>query len=253
MKELINCLAEYGLSEKESDVYLAMLELGPASVQEIAKKSGVNRATTYVMIESLKRRGLMSTFDKGKKTMFVAESPERLKRLVDQQMHILKDKEDRLKNLLPSFLALYNTAGEDKPNVKFYEGEEGFKASRELYLQAKGEALSFVGIDEDVVKLSQVDEDKRLELNDILHGRTIAAFKQGITPPKINTNNWQVKKIPYEDFPFSGEIILFNDKITFTILGTVPMVFVIHSNDANKLIRAMFEFMWKHADPFSQQ
>ena len=60
--ELKNGLKELGFSEKESEVYLAMLELGPAAVQDIAKKAGVNRSTTYVMIESLKRRGLISTY-----------------------------------------------------------------------------------------------------------------------------------------------------------------------------------------------
>ena len=102
MKELIERLAEYGLSDKESLVYLAMLELGPASVQDIAKKAGVNRATTYVMIEALKRRGLMATFEKGKKTMFVAESPDVLKKLTDQEKKAIQEKENRLQEALPS-------------------------------------------------------------------------------------------------------------------------------------------------------
>ena len=44
------------LSEKEAAVYLAALQLGWVPVQDIAKLSKVNRATTYVMIESLKKR-----------------------------------------------------------------------------------------------------------------------------------------------------------------------------------------------------
>ena len=76
-ENLIHELSHVGLSDKEAAVYLAAMELGPAVVQDIAKKAEVNRATTYVMIESLASRGMMSTFVKGKKRYFAAEPPER--------------------------------------------------------------------------------------------------------------------------------------------------------------------------------
>ena len=60
MSDLIQELGHLGLSEKEAAVYLASLELGPAPVQDISHKAKVNRATTYVMIESLMGRGLIS-------------------------------------------------------------------------------------------------------------------------------------------------------------------------------------------------
>lgn len=44
-KTLENKLKELGLADKEARVYLASLELGSDTVQNIAKKSGVNRAT----------------------------------------------------------------------------------------------------------------------------------------------------------------------------------------------------------------
>ena len=74
---MLNELKKFGLSEKEARVYLAALELGQASVQDIAKKSAVNRATTYLMIESLEKRGLMYKLIKNKKKLFAADTPER--------------------------------------------------------------------------------------------------------------------------------------------------------------------------------
>ena len=68
-----------GLNEKEAKVYLAALELGKSSVQNIAKKADVNRATTYVVIEALIKRGLMSSANENKKQYFIAEAPEKLK------------------------------------------------------------------------------------------------------------------------------------------------------------------------------
>ncbi|MDZ4385041.1 MAG: helix-turn-helix domain-containing protein, partial [Candidatus Moranbacteria bacterium] len=71
-------LQEIGLNEKEARVYLSALELGQSTVQDIAKKALVNRATTYFVIESLMKSGLMSSFQKGKKQYFVAADPDRL-------------------------------------------------------------------------------------------------------------------------------------------------------------------------------
>jgi sugar-specific transcriptional regulator TrmB len=247
MKNLKECLAEYGLSDKESNVYLAMLELGPASVQDIAKKSGVNRATTYVMIESLKRRGLMSTFDEGKKTMFVAESPERLKRLIEKDMSVIQEKENRLKEAMPTFLALFNSSSEEKPNVRFFEGEEGLRTVREIYLQTRGEILTITAIDEDASNASKIDESQRMFLTRQLRGRTIVALKNGVQLPIYNKENWQVKFIPYEQNPFFGEMTLFDDKVAIILPKAKPIVFLFENKQTRDMLKAMFEFMWRGA------
>ncbi|MEK7566640.1 MAG: helix-turn-helix domain-containing protein, partial [Patescibacteria group bacterium] len=89
-------LQEFGLSEKEARVYLAALELGKATADELAKQAKVNRSTTYVQIESLKQKGLVSSYDEGKKTYFAPESPEYLKRLFEKQAGDLDVKQKEL-------------------------------------------------------------------------------------------------------------------------------------------------------------
>ena len=64
---MLTQLKHIGLSENEAKVYLAMLELGPSPVLEIAAKAGINRPTAYAQIESLKKMGLVSMQTKGKK------------------------------------------------------------------------------------------------------------------------------------------------------------------------------------------
>ena len=71
-------LKEIGMAEKEAKVFLASLELGSSAVQEIAKKADINRATTYVIIEKLMKKGLMSSVEKGKKDFFQTEDPEKI-------------------------------------------------------------------------------------------------------------------------------------------------------------------------------
>lgn len=58
-------LKQLGFSDKEAKVYMASLELGPDTAQEIAKKAGVNRTTTYVIIEKLIKKGKKRSFRSG--------------------------------------------------------------------------------------------------------------------------------------------------------------------------------------------
>ena len=63
----LQTLQQIGLSEKEARVYIAALSLGPATADQLAKQTGINRSTTYVHIKSLMAMGLMSTYEEGKK------------------------------------------------------------------------------------------------------------------------------------------------------------------------------------------
>ena len=94
-------LEKFGLGEKEAKVYLASLELGPSTAAQIAQKADVNRATTYVAVESLIKQGLLSSHEKDSKTFFSAEDPAMLKRLLDQQREEVKNKLSSLEELLP--------------------------------------------------------------------------------------------------------------------------------------------------------
>ncbi|MEK7511852.1 MAG: helix-turn-helix domain-containing protein, partial [Patescibacteria group bacterium] len=90
---LIKELQKIGLSDKEAKVYLAVLGLGKASVQTIAAKAGVNRATTYSVLGTLKEKGLCSTFQKVKKTFYVVSSPDYLKEIFEIKKVEIEEKQ----------------------------------------------------------------------------------------------------------------------------------------------------------------
>ena len=135
-RELVNL----GLSEKEARVYLAALELGKSAVQKISQKAGVNRATTYVIIEGLMKKGLMSSATEDKKQYFYAETPEKLSLLFKIQEAELKNKQEGLQKLLPNLKAISNIA-EEKPVVRYFVGKEGLKSISEELSANKGEPV----------------------------------------------------------------------------------------------------------------
>ena len=83
--EISEKLKEFGLNNKETDVYLACLELGESSVNEIAIKSNIKRTTIYDILESLIKKGLISQTQRGSKRKFFAEEPEKIKKIIERK------------------------------------------------------------------------------------------------------------------------------------------------------------------------
>src|SRR3989344_4901159 len=78
MESVEHQLAALGLSAKAAKLYLALLQLGSGTVQDISKRAGIVRTTCYPLLEELQERGLVTTTRSGKKTIYVAEPPTEL-------------------------------------------------------------------------------------------------------------------------------------------------------------------------------
>src|SRR3989344_86815 len=117
-------LQDIGLSEKEAIIYLALLAVDNSSVLDLSKKTKLNRSTTYVILESLAKKGLVSETTVGKKTHYQAEPPERLETYVEQRKILLEEQAKKLKDIIPQIKTVQREAGA-RPIVKYFEGREG--------------------------------------------------------------------------------------------------------------------------------
>ena len=127
-------LKNFGLSEKEISVYLALIELGPSSVRDISAKSKVNRGTAYDILKSLMSTGIVSYYNKESKQYFIAEPPEKLLSAIDQKKEDLDEVRGHIEQSLPLIKTLFEKQG-GKPTVKLYEGAKGIKLILEDVLE----------------------------------------------------------------------------------------------------------------------
>lgn len=254
MKALARELQKLGLSDKEALVYLSSLELGPSPVQVISRKAEVNRATTYVMIESLLRRGLMSTFDKGKKTMYTAEKPERLHRIVHAERASVEEKESVIKRLLPDLDAISDAAGE-RPKVSFYEGEEGLEAMREAIFASKADALEdFISFDD----LNHLLPEKHWERHSSrlgerkIKGRTLYSAESDRKMSGKAKGHWQFRQIPKDKFPMHGELTVYGNRVAMLALRGKLVGVIVESKEMATMVRSMFNLAWLQAETFAK-
>lgn len=118
--DLIKTLKTTGLSTNQAKVYIACLQLGVASVLNIAKNADLKRPSVYLILDDLENLGLVSKTKKTNKTLYKAEKPERILTEIQKTEHVIKA-------ALPSLNAIYNIDPE-KPNIKIAEGSNGVRS-----------------------------------------------------------------------------------------------------------------------------
>jgi len=243
-------LIEIGLNEKEAKVYLASLELGQSTVQDIAQKAGVNRATTYFVIEGLIKSGLMSSFHKGKKQYFVAADPDRLIELIEQEKDTIEKREENLKKLLPQLESI--TKKTERPVVKYYEGKEGLiSMSEELIKYAKGEIL--MAYSKDAVD-SLFDEKERERARDRriknkVRTKAIYTYKNGILE---STPDGKRRKVPENKFPLTCDIAIYEDYVRIASLGKKLIGIVIKDKEIADSLRSIFKLAWEATEKYNK-
>jgi sugar-specific transcriptional regulator TrmB len=248
-------LKKLGLSEKESSVYLASLEMGQGTAQELAQKTGLRRPTVYFTIEQLKKRGLMSQFEKGKKTFFAAESPENLSTLIAAQEKETAAARSVLNVLLPELTGMFDMTGE-KPRVRFFEGKEGLKAMQEDFLRTKEKNLVSMYSFSDYHNVFTGEErrayrEKRAKKNIFARGiytRVEGPLKAGELPPAS-----ELRWVPRDTFPFTSDITVYGNKVAAASLKGRNVGVIIESQEIANTLRAVFELAWRATEQFNQR
>lgn len=100
-----------GLTEKESKLYLTSLRIGPASMQVLARKAGIDRGTAYHVAQTLTEKGLFAQLEDGKRSMFRATHPRRLYEYVEDQKKKADQHYETVQTMIDDLEALYEVGG----------------------------------------------------------------------------------------------------------------------------------------------
>ncbi|MBU2037203.1 helix-turn-helix domain-containing protein [Patescibacteria group bacterium] len=148
-------LRKLGLKEKEVAVYLAALELGFDSVQNIAKKAGLSRPTVYEIIKALTAKGLMREIRRqgavqGERSYFSAQSPDALLGLLRVQKREVEEREREFVRIISALRAKYNLTGQTE--IRSFTADE-IKFLLDDFSQSQTEDIYFIGSDANALKI----------------------------------------------------------------------------------------------------
>ena len=234
-----------GLSENEAKIYLAALELGPSSIWQIAKKSGVKRPTCYVILEELSFKGFSSSENDGKRVIYAVISPKQL---------LLKEeyKHNKLRSLAPQLQSIASKA-KSKPKIRTFEGMAGIA---QVYAMAadepKGSYFFIIGANMlETAYLEHISDHiiKRNKKN---------ILTRGIFPDNESNRLMRIERMPIEKhdnrflpeskFNPQTQILIFGNTVAYLAhTETEPFVTIIESASLAHDEKERFELLWETA------
>jgi sugar-specific transcriptional regulator TrmB len=240
--KLLGILKKIGLEEKEASVYLASLSLGPTTILKLARACDIKRTTIYGVVENLKQKGLISVEQRGLKSFYTPENPEKLESM-------LESRQAEFRNSLPEFLGLYKLKGEESV-IKYYTG---ISKMQDLYMDTLKEIRSH----EDYLVIANQEKwynldpkfaisyiEKRSKLN-IKTRLLFQDSKIAREHHKFEKNFNQKSKILPAGTPLNVDTILLPKKMIVLELTPPYMTVVIENKSIIELHKEMFELIWK--------
>jgi predicted transcriptional regulator len=233
-----NLLKKIGFSQNEAKVYLAALESGLNSAQNIAKKANLQRTTTYSVLGYLVERGVIGKSKENNKTRYKAESPNKL-------LSIINDLHQEIQKKLPEMEAVYN-GSETKPRIVFYEGKGAIQNVYDDTLREKPKEILEWNTDAyfNYPTVDQVYISKRMSLG--IYAKRIAG----------SGSRWQVKHkgydkselsetliVPREKFWPGIEVNIYNNKVAFLNYAE-EMSVIIESKAIAEAMRQAYNLSW---------
>lgn len=241
--EIEETLKEIGLADEEIKVYLAMLKTGSNLASKISVETKINRSHVYQLLERLISKGFVSYVIKENRKYFSAVNPEKI-------IEIIKEKEQKLKNILPNLLTLASFEKE-KPIVEIFEGKAGIKTILNDILKTKKEWLAFgsSGKGQEVLSFyAEHWEKEREKLKIILRG-ILDSSESGLKRGKeIAKRKYTKIKYVKESYSNPSSTWIYGDKLAFIIWGKEHSFAIrIISKEITNNFKKHFEVLWKNA------
>lgn len=239
----IPSLERIGLAKNDRKVYLALLELGSATVSALVKKTALHRSYVYDLLDKLIDLGLVSFTIKNNKKYFNAENPERILQILKNKEQEIRESELELTRVLPELIQRQKIAIE-KQEARIFIGKEGLKSILEDILQTHKDFVAFgaEGKFKDVFKWYFDNWQKRRAKLGLRYKIVYNSKLKGKRPTK-EQKLVEVKFLP-EKYEFPATTIVYGNKIAIIVWEINPIGFVLESEKTVKSFQSYFALLW---------
>ncbi|MDP2749530.1 MAG: helix-turn-helix domain-containing protein [Nanoarchaeota archaeon] len=227
-------LKESGLTGNEAKLYIELLQKGPLSANELAKKVGMDRTLAYTVLNHLIEKGLVNYVIRNSKKYFNSADPENL-------LNPVKAKETLVQDLI-SQLKQIKKIEETPFEINVYEGKEGLRSFLNLVLKQK-EFCSFGATGRAFYALYEMPRIVKQVEKSNLKVRIIGNISYKGTPA------FGMKKFEFRYLEIKSEVTtsIFGDYVSVHILTQKPFIILIKNKEIAEGYRNYFEVLWKIA------
>jgi len=250
-------LTQAGLTEEMAQIYEFLIKNGPQNAGKLAKKLGIKRGLTYKSIERLIKRGLVEKIEEPQKVAyFKANHPLKLQVLVENRQQRAKNAQLAIDGVLPNLVSDFNLLT-GKPDVVYFEGDDGIKRVVMDSLSAKGEIYQYIDNEAANRYFPKINNEyikKRKELG--IKKKMITIDNEFIRKQKDKyaSDITDIHLIDGANYPFATAMQIYDNKVSYLTLSPNKKIgIIIEDADIAKMHRTIFEYMWKTTKPLFEK
>jgi sugar-specific transcriptional regulator TrmB len=240
-----NLLKEIGLTNWETQTYLALLELGSSTTGPIVKKSEVPQSKIYGVLESLRQKDLVNYIIKGKTKYFQSSEPQKI-------LSLFKAKEKKVTSLLQE-LKLKQT--QPKQSTELFEGvksirnmlyslTENAKTNENWYGFSTGETSIDKEIEEFYEWWGIRKESVKFKDHLLISFQNKKLFEQSASKPALDYMK-EKNILRYNKVSFPGDVAIFRNHVIIFNWENTPTAILITSENLSEQYKNFFLDFWK--------
>jgi len=203
-------LKELGFSQKEQDVYLALLKWGQLPASVLARHLNIKRTTIYDPINALLRNNLISVLLKNNVAHYYVDDIRKI-------YFLEKQKADLARKMLPELEAIRRQS----PGVqmRYYQGREAYRELYETILRSRPkEILAWLNLDAFYKELDMEREEQwtKERVKNKIHARLILVESELSKDfSRKDKENYRETCFLKKEKPFNAACFLYEGHLAF--------------------------------------
>ena len=249
--QISQLLKSFSFSEDESEIYLAVLSLGRATISQVSRKIDKSRTATHFHIQKLLERNVFKHIKKGGRQLISAIPPREL-------LSDIHEKASSLEQILPKLEALARIDAE-YPRFEIGESREGYwKVYEEISYLPRGSSIRMLegkkAVENELSLLLphhweqfwQRVIERNIQTNALFTEEMINTTNRRVSANEreaLNRRVWNVRTLPHVALPIDQLMILYKDKAAFLFPDTA-LVLVLQHKGVTQILAGLFDSLY---------
>ena len=249
MKLPFAILDTFDLNEKDTQVYIDLLQHGSAVVSTVAARTSIDRTTTYAVLKRLMQKGFVVKSPRKEHMVFSAVDPMIFEAKIKNEIEEKQTRLEMVSRAIPELRLLQGASG-SRPMVEIFEGASGVKSLYELMLKNDSHQDAFLTIHKlpPSLKSYLTHEYIQHKIEKNVHSNVLVEDSERARRYQMldGKANRVTKCIPQGTFPFETEIIIgATDEIAIVNFQTEIIGVMIKSSAIRNTLKAIFDALWQ--------
>lgn len=237
-KEITEVLEQFGLNEKECEVYFALLEFGKTSITPISKVVRFPPTTVQSVLDRLEKKGLLSVTMRKSRHIYEANNPAILRKILERELQDISNIIPLLKKIKPE--------KDICSKIRVYYRErmvdifhEALKTENKLIF----EIISAKDLQEILGEKFHFTK-KRIQNKVYLKSLRIEEREIKKYDQKIHEEELREAKFLPRELTFCSSIMFWDNKVAFFTTKEEGLTWVVESKVLSETMRQLFDLLW---------